>query len=236
MKELIITDLTRFSEENPKVCIAATDPETGQFYRPQPYLTSEFCESNNLQPGSKLQGKFNLIQNAGKPHVEDSFFSDGKSVGRCTKDEFRNVLQLTLSPSVSKGFGVNFEKNQKYIEVVNAPDCSIVTIKVKPESLFIQADKFKVGKIKASFYDADNNYFSFLAITDRRFHDFAQKHFKDGKLDKLTNFIASQEEIYLRIGLSRVHKSQDGRNGYWLQVNGIYTFPNYHDEIEDYGK
>lgn len=235
MKELIITDLTRFAAGNPNVCIAATDPTTGQFYRPHPYITSETCRRLNLQPGSKLGGNFTLVQGAAKPHVEDSNFSDGKSLGRCSKAEFQNVLELTLSPSVPDGFGVIFTKRfQKHIELDDAPDCSIITIKVEPNKLTIHEDEYKKGKLKGSFWDAGNNFFGYLSITDRRFHDFAQKHHKDGELDKVTQFIASQDELYLRIGLSRAYQTQDGRNGYWLQINGIYIFPNYNDEIEDY--
>ncbi|MGD8173885.1 dual OB domain-containing protein [Vibrio sp. TRT 21S02] len=235
MKELIITDLTRFKKGNPNVCIAATDPDTGEFFRPMPYITSETCKKLNLQPGSKLCGAFTRIKGAAKPHVEDSSFENGKSVGRCTKEEFKRVLDLTLSPSVPIGFDVTFaERYQKHIELKDAPDNSIITIKIRPKSLTIHEDKFNPGKIKASFWDDEGNYFGFLSITDRRFHDFAQKHYKDGELDKVMEFIELQEELYLRIGLSRSFQTDDGRNGYWLQVNGIYTFPNYFDEIEDY--
>ncbi|WMN55861.1 hypothetical protein NI390_02200 [Vibrio fluvialis] len=127
------------------------------------------------------------------------------------------------------------KKDSKNIsELTDAPNCSIITIKVEPTKLTIHEDKFRKGKLKASFWDAQNNFFGYLSITDRRFHDFAERHYQDGELDKVTAFIESQHELYLRIGLSRAYESEDGRHGYWLQVNGIYTFPNYHDEIEEY--
>jgi len=47
------------------------------------------------------------------------------------------------------------------------------------------------------------------------------------------NFISSQNEIYLRIGVGRRWKVSE-RDGYWLQVNGIYTFPNFLEEIRTY--
>lgn len=46
--------------------------------------------------------------------------------------------------------------------------------------------------------------------------------------------VQSQKELYLRIGLSRAYKSPDDRHGYWIQVNGIYTFPEYMDYIRCY--
>lgn len=46
--------------------------------------------------------------------------------------------------------------------------------------------------------------------------------------------VQSQQELYLRIGLSRPFQAPNGKNGYWLQVNGIYTFPEYMDYIRCY--
>jgi hypothetical protein len=38
----------------------------------------------------------------------------------------------------------------------------------------------------------------------------------------------------MRIGLSREYTATDNRNGYWLQANGIYTFPHFHEGIRGY--
>lgn len=235
MKELIITDLTRF--KNPDiVCIAATDPATGEFFRPQPYIPSETCKEYDLQPGTVITGELILQATAKQPHVEDSSWEELDPIGRCTKKQFQDVLELTLSDSISEGFDVEFtEQYQKHIEQEDAPECSIITIKIPPANFRILEDRFNEGKIKASFTDNDGTYFSYLSITDRRFYDFAQEHYNDGKLDEVTDFIHEQDELYLRVGLSRYYEAEDGRAGYWLQVNGIYTFPSYMDEIEAYG-
>ncbi|OBU38802.1 dual OB domain-containing protein [Photobacterium damselae] len=234
MKEYIITDLTRFSHNN-TVCIALVDPETGDFVRPQPYIANENCKKLHLQPGAKIQGVFTPKVGAVKPHIEDSTYGPLRSFGPCSKEEFKGVLEKTLFPSVPKGFGVEFEKYQKLIKNDDAPERSIITIKINPKSLSIHEDQYNKGKIKASFTDAEGNYFSYLSITDRRFFDYAKKHFDDGKLDTVVDFLHAQEELYLRVGLSRHWKHpSDGREGYWLQVNGIYTFPSYPEEINLY--
>jgi hypothetical protein len=49
-------------------------------------------------------------------------------------------------------------------------------------------------------------------------------------LASLNEFIWKQSEAYLRIGLSRAHDIR-GTNDYWLQANGIYTFPEFLKEI-----
>ena len=37
--------------------------------------------------------------------------------------------------------------------------------------------------------------------------------------------IAAQTEVFLRIGLGRSYKNEQGTEGFWMQANGIYTFP-----------
>jgi len=98
----------------------------------------------------------------------------------------------------------------------------------------ILEDQFKPGKIKLSFTDASGRNFRYLAITDRGFFDFAEKHQQDSEMDKLRRFLRDQDEIYLRIGLSRSFAAQDGRKGCWLQVNGLYSFPDYPKEIRQH--
>ena len=91
------------------------------------------------------------------------------------------------------------------------------------------------AEFESVMQDADKTpiQLAYLSITDRGFFDYAQKHQADGKLNELQRFIRSQNEVYLRIGVGRQFKSGD-RDGYWLQVNGIYTFPNFLDEIRSY--
>jgi len=56
------------------------------------------------------------------------------------------------------------------------------------------------------------------------------KHYHDVNFPNIiNNFIRQQDTVYLRIGLGREYQG-----GFWLQVNGIYTFPNYDTEIRSY--
>lgn len=40
--------------------------------------------------------------------------------------------------------------------------------------------------------------------------------------------------MFLRIGLITKFDHEDGRTGYWIQVNGIYTFPEFMTAIRTY--
>lgn len=232
MKRYVITDLTRFS--NPDIfCTAAIDIQSGKCHRPMPYLTSQSCKKLNMHPGAILEGEMFLKGTVERPHVEDSTFNKLKYVGACTSQEFKAVLDLTLSQSVSHGFKYQFPTGEKIVPTDVLLDTSIITLKVNPKWLDIHEDKFKPGKIKCSFTDSSGAVFRYLPITDRGFHDYALSHISDGKINELKLFVQNQREVYLRIGLSRNHKSNE-REGYWLQVNGIYTFPDFLDEIRSY--
>ena len=53
-------------------------------------------------------------------------------------------------------------------------------------------------------------------------------------LRAITAHVARQSEVFLRLGLTRRHKASDERDGYWIQINGIYTFPDPYGEMRTY--
>jgi hypothetical protein len=230
-KTMIVTDLTRFSTPD-KVCVAVIDQESGKCMRPMPYFSSELCKKHNLQPGAILTGKMELTGGE-NPHVEDASYDKLTFIGPCTSEVFQNILKNSLSPSVACGFGYDFSQGQKHIPYSEVANCSIITIKVRPQDIEIHEDQYKPGKIKLTFTDSANHQYRYIGITDRGFYDYAMKHQSDGKLYNVQSFIERQKKIYLRIGLSRRYSIQ-GRDGYWLQVNGIYTFPEYQKDIRIY--
>jgi len=234
MEKYIVTDLTRFGAGNEDVCTAVIDIKTGECLRPIPYLKSARVQELNIHPGAILKGKISKNADASNPHIEDASYADLGYEGPASGKEFKAILDRTLSPSVTSGFGITLAENQKHIPVGVQTNCSIVTVKISPAALSIHEDQYNAGRIKASFTDADGHYFSYLPITDRGFYDYAKKHQNDGQLKNVRQFIKSQAELYLRVGVSRIHQSSDGRNGYWIQVNGIYTFPNFYEEIREY--
>lgn len=232
MGKYIVTDLTRFGTEE-DVCTAVIDMETGECLRPVPYLKNEKVKELNMHPGAILEGEITKKSDAQNPHIEDASYRGLKYKGPASGDEFKAILDRTLSDSVASGFGFPFGEGQKHIPAGQQVACSIITIRILPLALNIHEDDYKPGRIKASFTDNTGHSYRYLPITDRGFYDYAKKHQDDGQLGKVQSFILSQEEVYLRIGVSRQYQSGD-RNGYWLQVNGIYTFPSFYEEIRKY--
>lgn len=234
MRKVIVTDLTRFGTSE-KLCTAVVDVNTGECFRPLPYIPTARCAELNIQPGAILEGDISLIPSATNPHVEDAQYNNLHYLGPASSEEFKQVLDMTVFPSVSCGFGIDFLSNQKHIPVGTQANRSIITIKISPDSIDIHEDQYKPGKIKASFTDGIGFSLRYLSITDRGFFDYASKHQQDGEIDRVNEYLQSQDELYLRVGVGRQWKIGE-RDGYWLQVNGIYTFPDYLEEVRSYGK
>ena len=221
MGEFIVTDLTRF--RNPKeVCIGVIDLDSGQCLRPHnPYISSEWVDGNNIQPADVLEGELTIDPDAKSPHVEDAHYSEFEYAWTAHSSFFREILRSSLSGSVAEGFGADFWYG-KFIPAKTKPKCSLVTIQVSSNSLKLSECHKEEGRIRATFVDSTGIKFKELPITDRGFPDYNSKKIDYKTLPKLQELVKLQDEIYLRLGVGRQWQGK-----YWLQVNGIYMFPEF---------
>lgn len=234
MSRIIITDLTRFSNRE-ILCTAGIDTNTGQCIRPMPYLDANRCKELNMLPGAILTGEFTKPQHVDSPHVEDMNYNNLTYNGQCESEEFRNLLSDTAYRTIEEGFAVDLEDRQKHIPRESAPERSLITIRVAPHGIMIVQDKYNETKIKAHITDASGREYSFLSVTDLGLHSYAESHYNEaGNYADLNDLIHSQKEVYVRIGLSRFYEAPNGRAGYWVQVNGIYSFPDYFETARRY--
>lgn len=232
-RRLIVTDLTRFS--NPDiVCIAAIDSSDGICVRPLPYLATQACRDLNILPGTIISGDFVTAPNLVGPHQEDCSYSNLAFEGQCTSVDFRSLLAASQFTGVEDGFSISLENGQKLIPPSHSVARSIITIEVAPSNIAIVDDRYNPGKIKLNFTDGAGREFRYLPITDLGFHEYAKRNRDQGNLTSVNSHIRSQSQVLLRIGLGRKYAAPDGREGYWLQANGIYTFPDCLIAIRSY--
>ena len=230
----VVTDLTRFSSGNPDVCTALIDMETGACVRPMPYFKFDAVKKHCVLPGAIFTGGFTPSAGRSAPHVEDCGYSDLKFHGPATGVQFRDALNKSLHSAVATGFNAQLTFGQKVLPLSSPPPRSIVTIKVSSTDIEIVPDLYNDRKIKIHFRDESGFQFRFMPITDLGFHDHASAHRNAGDLNIINEHLQSSDEIFLRVGLSREHTSPDGRCGYWIQVNGIYTFPSKLNLVRGY--
>ena len=221
MEEIIVTDLTRFSDESKYVCLAGICTATGNLIRPLPYLTIVDSERLDIRPGTKLQGVFEPKSDLKYPHSEDHDYDEGlTAVGRVTSDEFRNVLDNSSVTTFREGFGLPVAFQEKSYSPENCPQRSIITLKVSPQLVQVVPNQYDQNKLKVHITDGEGVALRFLSITDKGFYRFAQEHHRVDQLEEINAFIHNSQEVFVRVGLGREYKGK-----YWLQVNGIYTFP-----------
>lgn len=232
-REIIITDLTRFAPGKPIVCTAGIDDSTGECIRPLPYLEFSNFTRMGIFPGGILSGDFTPHPKRHSPHIEDCNYEDLKFRGPCSSTDFHSVLSRTKASNVVEGFKKT-PQDGKVFPISSPPFCSIITIRVEPSEIEIVEDSYKPGKIRLHFADASGMQFRHISITDLGFYDYAQRHRESGALDELNSAIADQDEVFLRLGLGRAYDDGRGRNGYWMQANGIYTFPDKLSYVRSY--
>ncbi|MFZ1765178.1 MAG: hypothetical protein WAT68_00700 [Candidatus Nitrotoga sp.] len=232
---IIVTDLTRFN--NKLLCLAGLS-EDGECIRPQLpsnpyYLSFEFCKESNILPGTILNGVFTKPQKIDAPHIEDSYFSSLKTVGSVSSTEFQAILDRSSFISIKAGFELTSNPIKNFLPL---PPCkSIITLKLQPKDLHIAHDQYDINKIKAHLTDADGLTLSFIPIKDLGFCDnVGQEATRKKTAQEMTEYLHTQDMLYVRLGVGRKFKSKDGRDGFWMQVNGIYSFPNYEHILRAY--
>jgi len=233
--DIIVTDLTRFSKDD-IVCIAGIDVKSTQCIRLLPYIEKVTCKKLKILPGAILEGKFTKPKSIDKPHTEDMHYEALSFKGPCTSEEFESVLKATTYPSINEGFNGKIPAGTKVIPPNDPPSRSIITLKLKPTQIEIVRNAFDSKNLRLNVEDNDGRTYVYLSITDLGFHDLAVSKQKDPDYtDELNEYIRSQKKVYLRIGLGRRYKNpKDGRDGFWIQVNGIYTFPDFMTKVRTY--
>lgn len=188
-------------------------------------------------PGSCLEGNFIRQPNLSAPHIEDhrtvGFLKD---IEAATGAAFEQVLEESSFTTINAAFG-NLPVNRLY-DLASPPPLSIITLKlISPRTQFkLMADSgFGALKFKAHVKDATGYELSWLPVTDLGFCDHITKITEtDPQLLQLNAFIQRQRVVYLRLGLTRRYTPSPDRDGYWMQLNGIYSFPNYRKELRIY--
>jgi hypothetical protein len=168
------------------------------------------------------------------PHPEDCHYHPVKVAGPSAGEEFQRIQPESCFASIEAGFEVSLASGEKVIPSGHQVQRSIITLQVAPDNVEIVENTYKPGSIRLHFTDSTGRRYRFFPITDLGFYDYAQRHRESSALDSLNQQIAAQKEIFLRIGLSRNYKNPQGKEGFWLQANGIYTFPSVLRYIRSY--
>jgi hypothetical protein len=234
--ELIITDLTQMGGE--RVCIAGVDHKR-KLIRPDivwgVFHRHLYLENGIIRPRAVVKLKVEPRADCIPPHVEDCEWDTDSPTQllRVANDgTWRMVLRKTAFPSVEAIFETELHEGKNIRPGTGVR--SIGTIKAQSIDAFeyklIRSPDGKRQAYRLDFTDAAGMLYTDISITDltlRYYVHFLRRapQFKDAAAHHLNEFILEKlqdAEVWMRIGLARKW------NGWcWLQVNGIYTFPDY---------
>lgn len=231
-KTIIITDLTQMPKGN-EVCVVGIDSE-GKCIRPicdGGFLKQYLYDSKRrviVRPGAKVEFDLGAVDIL-PPHIEDMIFDPSSIIGRgmCSAIEWENTLRKSSFKTISEIYDGLIQDNAWVMS--GAETRSIGTISnTKIIDVYLTP-----GTIKPRITFADSSSCEFerpasdLAMWDRC-HSLVkdQGHSILSVQEKLLSSLQNVDRLYLRVGLARpwgqVSKC-------WLQITGIYTFPDYLD-------
>lgn len=236
MRELIaITDVTEMWAS--QVCIAGVTPK---FECVRPVIEGgvqmwDLYKDDQpiIFPGAKLWMDFSPAQIA-PPHIEDQTFNP-KTVE--FKDTFEGrhwetLLRRTSSESVQGIFNGNLKERQV---APGTQTCSLGTIGcVKILNLDVDTRYDRRTVLRMDFSDASGGVHTRFPVNDLAFRGMFSQLLERGEttLRAASSLMAKLEQAdrtYLRIGLARPTSIGRYPETCWVQVTGVYTFPDYLD-------
>ena len=243
MRELIaITDVTEMWAS--QVCIAGVTQEL-ECIRPvieDGVQMWDLYQKDRpiIYPGAKVWMDFSPVQIV-PPHIEDRTFNP-KTVE--LKDAFEGqywetLLKKTTRESVQAIFDGNLEERQITPGTHTRSLGTIGEVTILKLDVDTRYDRRTV--LRMDFRDASGEVHTRFPVNDLAFRGlFSQllTHLSDkpDNFDEFDKFRAAEslrrklvraDRTYLRIGLARPTKIGDYPETCWVQVTGVYTFPDY---------
>jgi hypothetical protein len=235
LETLIITDLTQMPDGN-QVCVTGIN-KNNTCIRPvcdTGFLKSYLYINKKLSIKPKAKIGFNLTPNNIKPpHIEDKAFDPNNLVtyGVCNDIEWEQTLKNTSYKKVQDIYNGLLQEDS-WVKP-GAQTRSIATLSMPNEISVQLTEAFGKLKYRLSFIDFSGTKYD-CPVSDLAFRELSYKRIKKESqphltvAQDLTTLLKTTDRIYLRLGLARPFKiSPETDPRCYLQVTGIYTFPDY---------
>lgn len=231
-KTIVITDVTQMPAGD-QVCVVGIDAE-GKTIRP--VCEGGFLKEYLYDPRKKViirhgaKVEFDLYPVATEPpHIEDMGFEPKSIVGRglCNSTDWESVLRASIFETVEEVYE-GFLRSRSWV-APGAKTRSIATLygaKIVDVKLTSRTVKPRITFVDSTGYEFDRPS-SDLTLWERCFSMVKRHGLNPEEVEKdLVSLLQKSKKLYLRIGLARPWEED---NKCWLQVTGVYTFPDYLD-------
>jgi len=238
-KAIVITDLTQMPNPD-EVCVVGIGQYNqcirpilpGVMRREHLYIKGKIRNKLAIRPMAKVIFNFNKVP-IEPPHIEDMGF-DPKSIvyeGLCTDTEWEKVL-LDSSFSTVDDIYDGLLQEHRWVEP-GANTRSIGTLS-QVYNIVVQLTEWS-GKLRYRLLFRDSTGFLYdIPISDLAFRELSYTEVKRRNRSRavvsqeITSLLTNADRLYLRLGLARPWVNPNtGKRGCWMQVTGIYTFPDY---------
>jgi hypothetical protein len=239
-QEILITDLTLM--KGGRVCFAGIDHQ-GITYRPEPSHEGVFFEHlfqdgrPIIYPRSVLKMDLEAVAKIKPPHTEDH---DWKQVDKTsplyvtTDAKWRTALERTAFTTALDAYGVELDDGKRLTPGQGVRSLATLQL-IEPPIFYCRPKPSNENEFdyRISFTDSSGAKFQWIPITDLTLRTYVDWQSKQGGYTpgqtsyRLSQFFKSAV-IFLRLGFSRPFRRTSASEPYcYLQVNGIYTFPDY---------
>ena len=233
MRELItITDVTEMSGD--QVCIAGVNSKLECI---RPVIGGGVRISHLYKdrmpvvfPSASIRLKLSHAEQI-PPHIEDFSFDPAtiEFCGTLDSDSWEDLLRRSCFKSVHAIFDGKLDHRRV---LPGTKTRSLGTTKVDQLLELTHDSRFDKSTLRVDFKDASGVVHQSFPVNDLAFkgafyrlaHQYEDA---DRAADRLLDAVSSKEHIYLRIGLARPTTIGQYLEACWVQVTGVYTYPDY---------
>lgn len=237
-REILITDLTAMGGD--RVCIAGIDREwnTIRPVFPWPDIPTRRVLRHGRQvlirPRAVVAMQLEPLANLEAPHIEDFLWTqphNTRFVELLDEKRWLRALQGMAERCESPLFGTSLlrlGRNLKRVVLPGKAKYSLATLRCGRKSALHIREKESGGfRFSLSFLDDRDEAYQNIPVTDLALREWAYAGLRreaDARAlaHELTASLNAADEVHLRLGLGREYEGK-----YWLQVNGIYSFPDW---------
>ncbi len=237
-REILITDLTAMHGD--RVCIAGIDREWNTI---RPVFTRSTPKRSHLhsngqaviRPRAVVAMQLEPLANPEAPHIEDCLWTQPYSarfVQLLEEARWQRALQYLAEDCSRPLFGARLQRLGRDRNRITRPEdaaYSLATVRCTGDLTFRFSVKERNSGFRYAlwFHDDMGEVYENIPVTDLALRAWANSEFfqsadAQAVSDGLTKQLNEADSIYLRVGLGRVYKGKC-----WLQVNGIYSFPDW---------
>lgn len=225
----LVTEVTHMHKNH--VCLLGVDKD---FKAIRPELTDRIHENHLILPTGIIRPRavlniyFSPHPKIEPPHIEDmTWHIDQETEFLRLTDEakWRNALNQTRFKTVKDIFGAMIHHNRSITHKHGLRSVGTIHMKSLVYFRYSRNDNYGREGYRLGFMDESGEEYAEMMITDLTFRYHFHHLLKTMSIAEASTWVEhtlSKTECYLRIGLTR-----EWSGSHWLQVNGIYTFPDY---------